>query len=332
MRGKNKMELRKIGWLQAHAPELMAQEDAEVPEGFTTIRPKDENDPVEVRRIIEEADYLITADMTRDDFAAAKNLKLIQKWGIGVDRVDLEAAADFNVPVYITSGANSIPVAELAVGLMLSTFRKIPYVDKTVREDRWVRKDMRAQCQMLNGKTIGLLGIGNIARKVAKMVRGFDPKEIIYYDIRPLTPEQEAELGAHYVSFDELCRRSDVLSVHVPLMAATKGMVGEKQFDSMKPNTILINTARGGVVDEKALIKALKERKIFGAGLDTFESEPIEKDNPLLEMDNVVLTCHCGGGVVDNVMNVTRHAYYNIAAYEKGEAPKHPQDIIVARK
>ncbi len=326
------MELKKIGWLQAHAPELMKQEDENVPEGFTTIRPKDENDPVEVRRIIEEADYLITADMTREDFAAAKNLKLIQKWGIGVDRVDLEAASDYNIPVYITSGANSIPVAELAVGLMLSAFRRIPYVDKTVREGKWIRKDMRAECQMLNGKTIGLLGIGNIARKVARMVSGFDPKEIIYYDIRPLSSEQEEALGAHYVSFEELCQRSDVLSVHVPMMPATKGMLGEKQFEMMKPNAILVNTARGGVVDEKALIQALKEGKIYGAALDTFESEPIEKDNPLLTMDNVVLTCHCGGGVVDNVMNVTNHAYYNIAAFEKGEAPKHPQDIIVAKK
>ena len=326
------MELKKIGWLQVHAPVLCKQEDESVPEGFTTIRPKDENDPEEIRRIIAEADYLITADMTKDDFAIAKNLKMIQKWGIGVDRVDLEAAAENNIPVYITSGANSIPVAELAVGLMLSAFRRIPYVDKTVREGKWIRKDMRAECQMLNGKTIGLLGIGNIAKKVARMVRGFDPKEIIYYDIRPLSPEQEAELGAHYVSFEELCRRADVLSIHVPMMPATKGMVGEEQFNMMKPNMILVNTARGGVVNEKALIQALKDGKIYGAALDTFESEPIEKDNPLLSMDNVVLTCHCGGGVVDNAMNVTRHAYYNIAAFDKGEAPKHPQDIIVPKK
>ncbi|MBO4872709.1 MAG: phosphoglycerate dehydrogenase [Lachnospiraceae bacterium] len=326
------MELKKIGWLQVHAPELCKEEDENVPEGFTTIRPTDETDPTEIRRIMEEADYLITADMTRDDFAIAKNLKMIQKWGIGVDRIDLDAAAENNIPVYITSGANSIPVAELAVGLMLSAFRRIPYVDKTVREGKWIRKNMRAECQMLNGKTIGLLGIGNIAKKVARMVSGFDPKEIIYYDIRPLTPEQEEALGAHYVSFEELCRRADVLSVHVPLMPATKGMIGEEQFNTMKPNMILVNTARGGVVNEKALIKALKEGKIYGAALDTFESEPIEKDNPLLTMDNVVLTCHCGGGVVDNVMNVTRHAYYNIAAFEKGEAPKHPQDVIVAKK
>ena len=123
-----------------------------------------------------------------------------------------------------------------------------------------------------------------------------------------------------------------MLSIHVPMMPATKGMVGEKQFNIMKPNMVLVNTARGGVVDEKALIQALKDRKIYGAALDTFESEPIEKDNPLLNMENVVLTCHCGGGVVDNVMNVTRHAYYNIAAFEKGEDPKHPQDIIVPKK
>lgn len=326
------MEKKKIGWLQVHAPELMEQEDAICPEGFETIRPKDEKDPAEIRRIMENADYLITADMTREDFKIAKKLKLIQKWGIGVDRVDLEAAADNNIPVYITSGANAIPVAELAVSLMLSTGRRIPYVDKTVRDGKWIRKDMRAQCQMLNGKTICLLGIGNIAKKVAKIVSGFAPKEIFYYDVRRLSLEEEENLGVHYVELDELCKKADILSVHVPLNAATKGMIGEHQFNLMKRNAILINTARGGVVDEAALIVALKENKIFGAGLDTFEAEPINLDNPLLKMDNVVLTCHCGGGVVDNVLNVTRHAYYNIAAFEKGEAPKHSADIIVPKK
>ena len=326
------MRKKKIGWLQVHAPELMAQEDKICPEGFETLRPKDEKDPAEVRRIIENADYLITADMTSEDFKIAKYLKLIQKWGIGVDRIDLEAAKENNVPVYITSGANSIPVAELAVGLMLSTMRRIPYVDKTVREGKWIRKDMRAQCQMLNGKTICLLGIGNIARKVAKMVSGFDPKEILYYDVRRLSSEEEQQIGAHYVELEELCRKADILSVHVPMNSATKGMIGKKQFSLMKPTTVLINTARGGVVDESALIEALKSKQIFGAGLDTFELEPINTDNPLLKMDNVVLTCHCGGGVVDNVLNVTKHAYYNIAAFDKGEAPKLPTDIIVAKK
>lgn len=327
------MEQTTICWLNLHSPAVMELEESILPEGFRLLRPKDETDMDEVHHLMEQADYLIAMNVSREEMQHyCKRVRLIQKWGIGVDGIDLDAARELGVPVYNTSGANSTPVAELAVALMLSCCRRIPYVDRTVREGLWIRNDMRAQCMMLNGKTIGLLGMGNIARKVAKMVSGFAPKRILYYDTRRADPEVERELNISYTDIDTLCREADILSLHVPLNRETEGIINAERLDSMKETAILINTARGGLVDEAALANALLKRKIFAAGLDAFSQEPIQQDSPFLSMDNVVLTCHCGGGVIDNVLNVTQHAFQNIVNHRQGLPPVKQTDIIVGSK
>lgn len=323
----------KIVWLEIHDPDVVKMEDSILPEGFELVRPTSRTDVEEHLKLVADADYIIAGGIPvpREYIEAAKNLKMIQKWGIGVDKIDCVAAEENNIPVYITAGANSIPVGELAVGLMFAVNRKIPYVDATIRDGQWVKSKMRAQCQMIHGKTVGLLGIGNIAKEVAKMLRGFDKTEVVYYDVVRLSQEEEKLYGATYVSFEELLRRSDILSIHVPLIPATRHMVGAEQLAMMKPSAILINTARGGVVDEAALIEALKNGKLRGAGLDSFEQEPINLDNELLKLENVVLTCHCGGGVADNVLHVTEHAFSNIAKFSKGEE-MNPKDRIKLKK
>lgn len=312
----------KIVWLEVHDPEVVKMENSILPDGFELVRPTSTTDVAEHLKLIADADYIIAGGVriTKEYIEAAKKLKMIQKWGIGVDKIDCEAAAKKNIPVYITAGANSVPVGELALGLMFAVNRKIPYVDSTMRDGKWVKAKMRAQCQMIHGKTVGLLGIGNIAKEVAKMLRGFENTEVIYYDVIRLSEEDEKKYGATYVPFEELLTRSDILSVHVPFLPATRHMIGKDQLAMMKPSAILINTARGGVVDELALIEALKSGKLRGAGLDSFEQEPINPDNELLKMENVVLTCHCGGGVADNVLHVTEHAFSNIAKFSRGEA------------
>lgn len=312
----------KIVWLEVHDPEVVKMENSILPDGFELVRPTSTTDVAEHLKLIADADYIIAGGVriTKEYIEAAKKLKMIQKWGIGVDKIDCEAAAEKNIPVYITAGANSVPVGELALGLMFAVNRKIPYVDSTMRDGKWVKAKMRAQCQMIHGKTVGLLGIGNIAKEVAKMLRGFENTEVIYYDVIRLSEEDEKKYGATYVPFEELLTRSDILSVHVPFLPATRHMIGKDQLAMMKPSAILINTARGGVVDELALIEALKSGKLRGAGLDSFEQEPINPDNELLKMENVVLTCHCGGGVADNVLHVTEHAFSNIAKFSRGEA------------
>ena len=323
----------KIVWLEVHDPEVVKMENSILPKGFEIARPTSTTDVEEHLRLIADADYIIAGGIriTKEYINAAKKLKMIQKWGIGVDKIDCEAAAEKGVPVYITAGANSIPVAELAMGLMFAVNRKIPYVDATMREGKWVKSKMRAQCQMIHGKTIGLLGIGNIAKEVAKMLRGFENTDVIYYDVVRLSAEDEKKYGATYVPFEELLQRSDILSVHVPLLPSTRHMVDAEQFAMMKKDAILINTARGGVVNEEALIEALKNGKLRGAGLDSFEQEPIDPNNGLLQLENVVLTCHCGGGVADNVLHVTEHAYSNIEKFSHGEELS-PRDRIAVKK
>ncbi len=326
------MEKQKIVWLQVLNPAVKAEANKALPEGFEVFFPTSSTDTEEHDRLIEEADYLITQSIyvTGEQLRRAKHLKMIQKYGIGVDKIDCKAAEELNIPVCITAGANSVPVSEMAIGLMLAVNRRIPYVDKAVRAGQWPKAEMRAQCYMLQGKTIGLVGIGNIAKQVAKRLGGFDVKEIVYYDIFRLSEEKEQELHVRYVPLDELMAVSDVISIHVPLTDETRGMISAERIGMMKPTAILINTARGFIIDQDALIDALREKKIRGAGLDAFEEEPLSADSPLLALENLVLTCHHAGSVIDNVLPRAIHAYGNIEKFSHGEAID-PRDIIVKK-
>lgn len=326
------MEKQKIVWLQVLNPAVKAEANKALPEGFEVFFPTSSTDTEEHDRLIEEADYLITQSIyvTGEQLRRAKHLKMIQKYGIGVDKIDCKAAEELNIPVCITAGANSVPVSEMAIGLMLAVNRRIPYVDKAVRAGQWPKAEMRAQCYMLQGKTIGLVGIGNIAKQVAKRLGGFDVKEIVYYDIFRLSEEKEQELHVRYVPLDELMTVSDVISIHVPLTDETRGMISAERIGMMKPTAILINTARGFIIDQDALINALREKKIRGAGLDAFEEEPLSADSPLLALENLVLTCHHAGSVIDNVLPRAIHAYGNIEKFSHGEAID-PRDIIVKK-
>ena len=327
------MEKQKIVWLQVQKQAVRDEANKALPEGFEVVYPTSGTDTQEHTRLIAEADYLITQSIyvTREQLQGAKKLKMIQKFGVGVDKIDCKAAAELNIPVYITAGANSVPVAEMAVGLMLAVNRRIPYVDRSVREGQWLKAEMRAQCYMLADKTVGLIGMGNIARQVVKRLSGFDVGEILYYDVFRLPPEREGALGVRYVPLDELMARSDVVSIHVPLTDETRGLVSRARIALMKPTAILINTARGFIIDQDALIDALREHKIRGAGLDAFEKEPLDPDSPLLELDNLVLTCHHAGSVIDNVLPRARHAYGNIEKFSKG-LEIDPRDVVVKKR
>ena len=327
------MEKQKIVWLQVQQQAVRDEANRALPEGFEVVYPTSATDLQEHTRLIAEADYLITQSIyvTREQLQGTKKLKMIQKFGVGVDKIDCKAAEELNIPVYITAGANSVPVAEMAVGLMLAVNRRIPYVDRSVREGQWLKAEMRAQCYMLADKIIGLIGMGNISRQVVKRLSGFDVGEILYYDIFRLPPEQEESLGVHYVPLEELMSRSDVISIHVPLTDETRGMVNRERIAMMKPTAILINTARGFIIDQNALVDALREHKIRGAGLDAFEEEPLSPDSPLLKLDNLVLTCHHAGSVIDNVLPRARHAYGNIERFSKG-LEIDPRDVVVQKR
>lgn len=286
-------------------------------------------DDAEQHGLIERADIALPgwAAITGPMLDRAHRLRFIQKWGIGVDRIDVNAVRARGIPLAITAGSNAAPVAELAIALMLGVYRRIAQVDRAMREGRWLKAEMREVCFQISGKTVGLIGFGNIGRMLARRLRGFDC-EVIYHDTVRAPPALEAELGVRYVDFAPLIEQSDIVSLHAPATPATEHLMNADTLAAMKRGAILINTARGELIDEAALVRALKSGHLRGAGLDTFAQEPPPADHPLLQLDQVVATPHIGGGVFDNVENVARHAIGNILRFLSG-APIAPADLIV---
>lgn len=250
--------------------------------------------------LIKDVDAIIVRSkprVTRRVIEAAEKLRVIARAGVGLDNIDLEAAEEKGIKVFNAPSAPTQSVAELAIGLMLAVMRKIAYADRKMREGAWPKK----QClgHELRGKVLGVIGMGRIGSAVARIAyHGFGMK-IIYYDVRRCPKEIEQELEAKCVDLDTLFKTADVITIHVPLIPATKHLVNEEKLRLMKKTAILINTARGGVVDTEALVKALKEGWIAGAGLDVYEEEPLPPDHPLTKLENVVLTPHIGANTVE---------------------------------
>jgi len=290
--------------------------NAKCPEGFQT-----EHCGVGCElSLLTDADYIINRGGTVDAavIQAARNVKLIQKWGVGYDKIDVKAAGERGIPVAICVGGNAMPVAELAVTLMLDVLRSVVPMAACLKQGDWARDRFSPKAYLLHGKTVGLVGIGNIARKVAAIVRGGFSCRVLYYDVFRLSPEQELELGVTYAELDELMAQADIVSIHVPLLDSTAGMINKSNLARMQPTACIINTSRGGVIQEEDLIQALKEGRLLGAGLDTYAVEPLPADSPLLAMENVVTTPHCGGNTVDNDINMAAICMENIARYDAG--------------
>ncbi|MCS7124025.1 MAG: hydroxyacid dehydrogenase [Candidatus Bathyarchaeota archaeon] len=247
----------------------------------------------DILRFSGEVDALITRGFTkipREVLEASKRLKVIGVHGVGVDHIDVDFAAKRGIRIVRTPEALADSVAEFTVSLMLSLLRKIPSADAAVRKGEWNRKYGDLVGAELMGKTVGVLGLGRIGSAVAKRLRGFDVN-LIYYK-RNRNVELERLLGVEYVSFHELLKASDIITVHVPLTPDTYHMISFKEFALMKHGVYIVNTARGAVIDEKALYEALVSGKVAGAALDVFEAEPLSPDNPLTGLGNVILTPH----------------------------------------
>lgn len=324
------MSSYKIALTGYFAPDIVAEIAKRVPAGFE-LNPVRDDGRDELLRVIRDADFFMGFGEWKigaEEIRMAPKLKFIQKWGIGVDKYDLKALREAGIPMAITAGVNSIAVAELALALMLAVARRVPLLDKTTRAGKFFKTELRMSSFELHRKTIGIIGLGNIGKRVAKRVLGFEPAEVLYYDI--VRQEQaERDLGVRLVSPEELLRASDVITLHVPLDDSTRLMIGASEFEVMKKSAILINTCRGGVVDEAALLDALREQRIFGAGIDVFQKEPTRADNPFFELDNVVVTPHAGGATFENVCNVAQHCFDNIVRFVEGK-PLAAADIIIA--
>jgi phosphoglycerate dehydrogenase-like enzyme len=224
------------------------------------------------------------------------------------------------VPLSNNGGANAISVAEHAVMLMLTVSRKVVWQHGSVSGGRWRGNGPAPKMYELYDKTLGIIGLGTIGKKVARLARAFGMR-VQYYDIARLTEDAEDALGVRFRLIGELLASSDVVTLHVPLNATTRHMIGASELASMKPEVIIINTSRGPVIDETALARALEANKLFGAGLDVFDQEPPPPDNPLFALRNVVLTSHFAGPTWDNQIARLRNAFDNVQRVQRGEAP-----------
>ena len=281
-------------------------------------------DTPEFKAALPEAEYLVgLGEVKMDDafYKSAPKLKLIQLLSAGYDRVDIEAARRARVPVSNNGGANAIAVAEHAIMLMLAVCRRLVWQHSMTASGRWRGNDVaNVRLYELHGRTLGIIGLGNIGKKVARMAQAFG-LTVQYFDILRLTEDAADALGVRFRLFDEVLRTSDIVSLHVPLTPQTRHMMGVAQFAKMKPTAYLINTCRGPVVDEKALIEALNNTTVAGAGIDVFDQEPPPADNPLFSMANVVVTPHFAGPTWDNQQARFRNGFDNVQRVARGEQP-----------
>jgi phosphoglycerate dehydrogenase-like enzyme len=262
-------------------------------------------------------------DATMDDafYKSAPNLKLVQLLSAGYDRCDVEAARRAGVPICNNGGANSTAVSEHAILLMLAVCRRIVWQHANVSAGRWRGNNVDdVKLYELKGRTLGIVGLGTIGKKTARLARAFG-LDVQYYDVIRLTEENADNLGVRFALFEEVLRTSDIVSLHVPLTKDTRHMMGAAQFRLMKPTAYLINTCRGPVVHEPALIEALHNGTIAGAGLDVFDQEPPPTNNPLFGLQNVVLTAHLAGPTWDNQYTRFRNAFDNCQRVARGEKP-----------
>jgi D-3-phosphoglycerate dehydrogenase len=272
--------------------------------------------------VIRDADVLIVGlqRITAKVLDAAKRLKVIGRCGVGLDNIDLKAAGAKGIPVVYTPGANAQAVADLTLGLMLALARKLPQADRMTREGQW----KRIMGNDLWGKTLGICGLGQIGFNVARRAKGFD-MNVIAYDLFE-NPALAAERGIRYKSKAEVLGESDFVTLHLPLTSETQGFIGMDELKAMKKSAILVNTSRGGIVDENALYLALKTGEIAGAALDVFEHEPPGK-TPLVQLDNFIGTPHIGGITTEALDRIGMTVARDIVSVLKGQMPEFPANM-----
>lgn len=249
----------------------------------------------------------------------AGRIKFLQTLSAGYDEIDLEKARASGIPVCTNGGANAISVAEHTIMLMLALYRRLLDLAAFVQSGGWRPLPGGNKYYELAGKTIGIVGMGNIGREVAKRLQGWQA-ELIYFDVFRRSPAEEAALNLTYVPLDELFARADVVTLHTPLLPETAGLVNAARLARMKPTSILVNAARGGLIDQKALAEALNAGKLLGAALDTLDPEPPPASHPLLHHPRVLVTPHVAGPTWDSWPRRFANAYANADRVDRGEA------------
>lgn len=287
--------------------------------GFTVDERIGES-PSMLKELVQDYDILIIRGATKvtRDLLAESALQVIGRAGVGLDNVDLDAAEEYNIKVFNTPNAPSVSVAELVIGLIIALFRHIPRADKGLKEGKWLKKKLKGL--ELKGKTLGIVGFGNIGVEVAKRAKSFE-MNILAYDVLDSALETAKRMnvepfGPSKDALEALLRIADVITLHVPLLSSTRHMISEREFSLMSEGVYLINASRGGVVDEKALLKAIRSGKVAGAALDVFEEEPPGKID-LINEPNVIGTPHIGSTTKETQRNASITIAQTIIDYYK---------------
>lgn len=281
----------------------------------------DEKNEAEFLSALREADGLIGAseEMSIERLSQAKNLKAASTISVGTDQFDLAYLAKRGIPLMHTPGVLNETTADTLFALIMSTARRVVELANMVKEGRWTQSIGREHFGTdVHGKTLGIIGMGRIGQALAKRAHlGFDMK--IQYANRSRNPQAEESYKAQHMDIDSLLASSDFVCVMTPLTAQTEGMIGEKEFALMKPNSIFINGSRGKVIDESALIKALQTKQIRAAGLDVFQQEPLPADSPLCNLNNAVLFPHIGSATLETRHNMVICAVDNLIRAMSGD-------------
>jgi phosphoglycerate dehydrogenase-like enzyme len=302
-------------------PDVRAIADELRPPNFTFLNVAAEDVPAAIL----DADFLCgfigpieTQVLVR---ATASRLKLVQLMSAGYDRFNLDGARAARLPVAVNGGANAIAVAEHAIMFMLAALKHVHVFDQAVRSGGWRSPAVGSRrVYELYHSTVGIVGLGRIGQEVAKRLAGWEAT-ILYYDPFRLSAEREQELGVRYVELDALLRTADAVTVHVPLNAQTRNLIDAESLSLMKPTAVLVNTARGGLVDEDALATALREGRILGAALDVLSQEPPPQDHPILDLPNVILTPHTAGPTWQSFPRRFANCFANIERVQRGDKP-----------
>ena len=294
--------------------------------GEVRLYDSDATDPKILAERLREADVALNIRgrtfFTAEVLGVCPRLKLISIWGTGTDNVDLPAAAARGITVTNTPGANAVAVAEHAVALMLAVAKQLVPADRAMRQGGWPRNLV----PQLRGKRLGLVGTGLIGREVAAMAKGLG-MEVVAWTFHPSVRLADS-LGLRYVELDELLETSDIVSLHLRATPETRHFLNRARLAMLKPGAILVNTARGALIDEAALVECLREKRIACAGLDVFEAEPLPAGHPLLGLPNVLLTPHAAGMTPEVIQNGLAMAVENIENFQKGS----PAHVVVGPK
>ena len=271
----------------------------------------------EMLKLIRDIDGIIIGidELSAEIIEGADTLKVISKYGIGLDNIDINTATNKKIIVTSTPTANVDAVADLAFGLILSLARRIPEADKKTKSGKWEKIIGKSVWE----KTLGVIGLGKISRQVVKRAIGFE-MNILAFDIVK-DKKFVQKYGIKYVNLEKLLRKSDYITIHIPLNDATRGMISYEELEKMKKNAFLINTSRGGIVDEEALYDALRNNKLRGAALDVYNNEPL-RESPLKELDNMIMTPHIGAYTEEAIENMSIQAAQNLIDVLEGREPQ----------